>query len=325
MDTHLLEVKNLRKTYPVYGKTGKLFPVKSQMCAVENMSFYIDKGETYGLVGESGCGKSTTGRVIAGLTKADSGSVLYKEKDLCRLSEKQFRPLRKELQMVFQNSLSAFNPRTRIGTALEEILSIHGIKNAGKRREQVIDTLKKVGLSEEHYFRFPHELSGGQIQRLGIASALIIQPDLIICDEPVSALDVSIQAQILNMMIELQKELGLSYLFISHDIGVIRFISDRIGVMYLGTLVEEAETEELFQHPLHPYTKTLFAAVPDPYRKEKKFEVLSGEQPVRTKQFTGCAFQSRCPYASDICRKEVPEFVEIVPGHKVACHLIQKK
>ncbi|XCP84699.1 ABC transporter ATP-binding protein [Roseburia hominis] len=324
MGNHLLEIQNLKKTYPIYGKMGKLFTPKEHMYAVDNMSLFIEEGETYGLVGESGCGKSTTGRAIVGLTKVDSGSIFYGGKDICKLSEKEFRPLRQELQMVFQNTLSALNPRQRIGDILEDILLIHGMHDAAKRREQVIMTLQRVGLSEEHYFRFPHELSGGQVQRLGIASALIIQPKLIVCDEPVSALDVSVQAQILNMLMKLKKELGLSLLFISHDIGVVRFISDRVGVMYLGSLVEETDTERLFEKPLHPYTKALFASAPDPYIKRKEFAALSGEQPVRTEKFVGCAFCTRCPYATEKCRKEAPAFIEVEPGHKVACHLVAK-
>lgn len=320
MSEHLLEINNLKKTYPLSGGKGKLFGQKERMCAVDNLSFYINEGETYGIVGESGCGKSTTGRTIVGLNQADSGSILYKGKDLCKLSEREFRPLRQDLQMVFQNTLSALNPRQRIGAILEEILLIHGMKEASERRDRVVKTLQKVGLSEDHYFRFPHELSGGQVQRLGIASALIIQPKLIVCDEPVSALDVSIQAQILNMLMELQKELKLSLLFISHDIGVIRFISDRVGVMYLGSLVEETTTEELFENPLHPYTKALFASAPDPYIKRKDFEVLRGEQPVRTDSFQGCAFAGRCPYATEKCRQDAPVFREVKEGHKVACH-----
>lgn len=323
MGEHLLEIHNLRKTYPIRGNQKKLFAPKEYMCAVDGLSLYIDKGETYGLVGESGCGKSTSGRAIVGLTKSDSGSILYDGKDLCKMSDKEFRPLRKDLQMVFQNTLSAMNPRQRIGDILEDILLIHGMKNAADRKEKVTETLRRVGLTEEHYFRFPHELSGGQVQRLGIASALIINPKLIVCDEPVSALDVSIQAQILNMLVELQKELGLSLLFISHDIGVIRYISDRIGVMYLGSLVEETTTEELFSNPLHPYTQALFTSVPDPYIPDKSFSALSGEQPVRTSQFKGCAFASRCPYATEKCREEAPEFVEVKPGHKVACHIVK--
>ena len=324
MSEYLLEIKNLKKSFPLNTGKSSLFGKKSRMCAVDNMSLSIKKGETYGLVGESGCGKSTTGRAIVGLTKPDSGSILYDGKDLCKLSDKEFKPLRKELQMVFQNTLSALNPRQRIGDILEDILKIHSNLDASERREKVVEVLKKVGLSEDHYFRFPHELSGGQVQRLGIASALVIGPKLIVCDEPVSALDVSIQAQILNMLMQLQKELGLSLLFISHDIGVIRFISDRIGVMYLGTLVEETDTEELFANPLHPYTKGLFASVPDPYIERDGFSELSGEQPVRTEDFKGCAFSTRCPNATEKCRQEAPVFREVKAGHKVACHMVEE-
>lgn len=323
MSAHLLEIKNLKKVYPIYeGIKGFISPRK-YMCAVEDMSFYIDEGETYGLVGESGCGKSTTGRMIVGLAKPDGGAVVYKGQEISKISEKEFWPLRNELQMVFQNSLSAMNPRRRAGDILDEILAVHGIKDYARRREQVLDTFKKVGLSEEHYFRFPHELSGGQVQRLGIASALIISPRLVVCDEPVSALDVSIQAQILNMLMDLKKEFRISLLFISHDIGVVRFISDRIGVMYLGALVEEADTETLFQRPCHPYTRALFAAVPDPYIQSETFQALEGEQPVRTEEFAGCAFRMRCPYADSKCAKIKPEFKEAEPGHRVACHYIR--
>ncbi len=322
MDTHLLEVKNLKKTYPIYGNMGKLFAPKGKMCAVDDLSFYINEGETYGLVGESGCGKSTTGRAIVGLNKADSGSILYDGKELCGLSEREFRPLRGDLQMVFQDTLSALNPRKRIGDILEETLKIHGMEDPAKRREKVLDTLGRVGLSEEHYFRYPHELSGGQVQRLGIAGALIIEPKLIVCDEPVSALDVSIQAQILNMLMDLKKELHISLLFISHDIGVVRFISDRVGVMYLGTLVEETDTERLFENPRHPYTQALFAAAPDISVRKREFSALTGDQPVRTEDFTGCAFCSRCPYVTEQCRKEAPKLREIEEGHRAACHRI---
>ena len=323
MSEHLLEVKHLKKSYPVYDNSGKLFAKKKHMCAVDDMSFFIEKGETYGLVGESGCGKSTTGRTIVGLNHADSGEILYDGKDLCKLSDKEFRPLRKDIQMVFQDTLSALNPRQRIGDSLSETLKIHGMTDNEKRREAVVEILKKVGLSEEHYFRFPHELSGGQVQRLGIAGALIIQPKLIVCDEPVSALDVSIQAQILNMLVELQKELGLSLLFISHDIGVVRFTSDRIGVMYLGTLVEVAESNELYTNPMHPYTKALLSAIPivDPLKaREHKRIQLKGELPSPMNIPEGCRFVTRCPYATEACKNGVPKLQEISKGHSVACH-----
>ena len=317
----VLEVRGLRKRFRAVGEGSLLHPVYAEV--VRNVSFQLRRGETFGLVGESGCGKSTVAKLVMGLEKPTSGEIYFCGQRVDCLTEGQRRHLRPRLQMVFQDTLSALNPRGRIGDILEETLIIHGMGDAAKRRETVLEILQKVGLSEEHYFRYPHELSGGQVQRLGIAGALIIQPKLIVCDEPVSALDVSIQAQILNMLMDLQKELRISLLFISHDIGVVRYISDRVGVMYLGSMMEEAGTEELFENPLHPYTKALFAAAPDPYIQRREVAALNGEQPVRTEKFAGCAFCTRCPYATEKCRQEEPKLREVKSGHKVACHLAE--
>lgn len=322
MSKPLLQVKGLWKKYPIYGALGKLFRPKTYMNAVADLSFEIQAGETYGLVGESGCGKTTTGRAILGLTRADAGEIFYQGQDLTKLSPKKLRPLRQDIQLVFQDPLSSLNPRQRIGALLEEPLIIQHQGDRESRRRQVMEILERVGLSPEYYFRYPHELSGGQVQRLGLARALIIKPKLIVCDEPVSALDVSIQAQILNMMTEIQRDMGLSLLFISHDIGVVRYISSRVGVMYLGNLVEEASTEALFEKPLHPYTQALFSAVPDFSSGQKGRVALKGERPVRTDGFTGCVFHTRCPGATDLCRGSAPVMREIEPGHRVACHFV---
>ncbi|MFV0519224.1 MAG: ABC transporter ATP-binding protein [Lachnospirales bacterium] len=319
MSKLVLKVENLQKKYPIYGTFGKLMPPKTNMLAVSDLSFDLYEGETYGLVGESGCGKSTTGRCILGLVNSDGGEINYKNQNLCNLKEKDFRPLRKDIQLVFQDTLSSLSPKQRIGEILEEPLIIQKIGTQSSRKDSVLDMLNKVGLPSEYYFRYPHELSGGQVQRLGIAKALIINPKLIVCDEPVSALDVSIQAQVLNMLISLQKEMNLSLLFISHDIGVVKHISHRIGVMYLGTLVEEATSEELFNNPKHPYTRALLNAVPKIGVKKENSSIV-GEQPTRTDEFVGCVFNTRCPYATDMCRESMPTYRYVNEQHKVACH-----
>ncbi len=317
----LLDVRHLEKKFPVYGPFGKLFGTRAFVHAVTDVSFQLYEGETYGLVGESGSGKSTTGRSILGLAPATGGEAIYEGRSLFRLSGAEMNKLRKDIQLVFQDTYSSLNPRKRIGQILEEPLVIHKMGNREERRESVFAILRVVGLQPEHYFRYPHEFSGGQRQRLGLARALILNPKLMICDEPVSALDVSIQSQILNLLRQLQKELKLTLLFITHDISVVRYISDRIGIMYLGRIVEEAPTELLFQGPQHPYTQALFSAVPDfTRRKLKERTVLQGEIPSPLSPPSGCVFHTRCPLASEICKKQVPELKESIDGHRVACH-----
>jgi oligopeptide/dipeptide ABC transporter ATP-binding protein len=319
----ILDVISLQKRFPMYGAFGRIFGAKSYVNAVTDVSFQLYEGETYGLVGESGSGKSTTGRTILGLTPASSGQVIYQDQDLVTLSRKEMRKLRKDIQIVFQDPFSSLNPRKRIGQILEESLIIHKMGDKAQRQEAVFNILDTVGLQSEHYFRYPHEFSGGQRQRLGLARALIMNPKIIICDEPVSALDVSIQSQILNMLKQLQRELKLTLLFITHDISVVRYISDRIGIMYLGKIVEEALTDDLFHEPLHPYTKALFSAIPDFTRHRLKERiVLKGEIPSPLSPPSGCVFHTRCPYATERCREEVPVLREIQANHKVACHLI---
>ncbi|RXZ82030.1 ATP-binding cassette domain-containing protein [Paenibacillaceae bacterium] len=319
----ILEVNSLYKKFPVYGPFGKLFGAKAHVNAVTDVSFQLYEGETYGLVGESGSGKSTTGRTTLGLTPASAGQVLYQNRDLSAMSGAEMRKFRKDVQLVFQDPFSSLNPRQRIGDALEEPLIIHRMGDKAERQEKVFGILKTVGLQPEHYFRYPHEFSGGQRQRVGLARALIMNPKVIICDEPVSALDVSIQSQILNMLKQLQQELKLTLLFITHDISVVRYISDRIGIMYLGKIVEEALTDALFQEPMHPYTKALFSAVPDFTRsKLKERIVLRGEIPSPLSPPSGCVFHTRCPFATEVCKKETPVLREVREHHKVACHLV---
>lgn len=315
----ILEVKNLKKYFPIIGSLNNKI---SQVQAVNDVSFCLFRGETYGLVGESGCGKSTTGRTILRLLEPTEGEVIYQGKDINKLKGSNLRNIRRELQMVFQDPYSSLNPRKRIGAILEETLKIHKLGNKKERTEQVMNILNKVGFQREHYYRFPHEFSGGQRQRIGLARALIINPSVIICDEPVSALDVSIQSQVLNLLEDIQEDFNLTYLFISHDLGVVRHISDRIGVMYLGKLVEESPTDELYANPLHPYTKALLSAIPvaNPFVKREKIKLI-GELPSPVNPPKGCVFHTRCPFATDICKQAEPVLKTIDNGHKVACHL----
>ncbi|MGG0718609.1 dipeptide ABC transporter ATP-binding protein [Robertmurraya massiliosenegalensis] len=320
----LLEVQGLKKYYFMNGSLGKLGGVKGTVKAVNEVSLSLYQNETYGLVGESGCGKSTLGRTILKLIEPTDGKVIYNGEDILQLNRNDLRPFRKELQMVFQDPYTSLNPRKRVGQILEEPLAIHNIGERKDRTDMVMDILRKVGLQVDHYYRYPHELSGGQRQRIGIARALVVNPKVIILDEPVSALDVSIQSQIINLLEEIQAEFNLSYLFIAHDMSVVRHISDRIGVMYLGNLVEEGPNELLFEEPLHPYTKALLSAVPVANPKLKRERImLKGEIPSPFNPPSGCSFHTRCPFAMDKCKTETPVKVEVSTKHFVSCHLYE--
>lgn len=319
METPLVEVKNLKKYFPK--KRGLFGREKTYVKAVDDVSFTIYKGETLGLVGESGCGKSTTGRMLMRLLDPTEGQILFEGKEISSLNDNQIRDMRKEFQMVFQDPYASLNPRMKVGDIISEPLIIHGYPKV-QREERVQKLLEVVGLSAYHAERYPHEFSGGQRQRIGIARALAVNPKLIIADEPVSALDVSIQSQILNLLKDLQDEFQLTYLFIAHDLSVVEHISDRVGVMYLGKIVELADKETLYQNPMHPYTKALISAVPIPNPRLKRERIiLKGDIPSPSNPPSGCTFHTRCPFATDICKKEIPKLREISYGHFVSCHL----
>ncbi len=320
MSKGLVEVENLKKYYPV--TAGLLSRHVADVKAVDGVSFYIMEGETLGLVGESGCGKSSLGRTLLRLEEPTAGRVLYKGSDITRWDKRQLKELRKEAQMIFQDPQSSLDPRMTIGDSIGEALLIHSIGSEKDRLERVEELLKRVGLEPEHAMRYPHELSGGQKQRVGIARALAVTPKLIVADEPVSALDVSVQAQILNLIMDLQRELELAYLFIAHDLAVIGQVSDRIAVMYLGQIIELADRTELFSHPLHPYTEALLSAIPlpDPHQKRERI-LLQGEVPSPVNPPPGCRFHTRCPRVMKLCRQELPTLKLLEGNHLVSCHL----
>ncbi len=321
----LLEVKDLVKHFPVRG--GVFSRVHSYVRAVDGISFSIAEGETLGLVGESGCGKSTAGRAILRLIEPTSGEVKYKGTDILSLNREKMRQLRREMQIIFQDPYASLNPRMTVGSIVGEPLTIHHIAKGKEREEKVAAILQKVGLRPEHMRRYPHEFSGGQRQRIGIARALALNPKIIIADEPVSALDVSIQAQVINLLQDLQKEFGIAYLVISHDLSVVQHICDRIAVMYLGLIVEIADADELIMSPRHPYTEALLSAVPipDPSASGKKERIiLRGDVPSPVNPPSGCRFHTRCPYKEDKCVSEVPSLHPVNGGHLTACHFAEK-
>ncbi|MBU1055581.1 MAG: ATP-binding cassette domain-containing protein [Proteobacteria bacterium] len=325
MSEYLIETKNIKVHFPVYGgilrrKTGKVY-------AVDGVSIKVKKGETIGLVGESGCGKTTTGRAIIRLYNLTKGDIFFEGENISRLSDREMRPHRRNMQMIFQDPFESLDARQTIGDILEEPLLVHKLGSSQTRLEEVLNLLSRVGIPQNAVNRFPHEFSGGQRQRIGIARSIALKPKLIVCDEPVSALDVSIQSQILNLLIDLQSEMNLTYIFIAHDLSVVKHISDNIAVMYLGKIVEYTDADSIYENPLHPYTKALISAipVPDPSIKNKKI-VLYGDVPSPLNPPSGCRFHTRCPVAFDRCSIDEPE-LQPVPeahglGHLAACHLI---
>lgn len=317
----LLDVRNLKKYFPA-GSSG-FGREKKVLKAVDDVSFHIHKGETFGLVGESGCGKSTTGRSIVRLHEVTDGEVWFDGVNVAQMKEKALKPFRKRMQTIFQDPYSSLNPSMNVEQLIREPMEIHGFGSKKDQQDRVLELLEKVGLKPEHVDRYPHEFSGGQRQRISIARALSVNPEFILCDEPISALDVSVQAQVVNMLEDLQGEFGLTYLFIAHDLSMVRHISNRIGVMYLGRLVEIAPSDELYTHPAHPYTQALLSAIPipDPKAAALDAQMLKGDLPSPMSDMQGCKFSSRCPFATEQCRQEQPDMKEISPGHFVACHL----
>jgi oligopeptide transport system ATP-binding protein len=321
-DEALLEVRNLVKHFPI--KSGILFDRQiGAVQAVDDVSFSVAPGETLGLVGESGCGKSTLARSILQLLRPTSGSVRFRGDELTELSRRRLRPLRREMQMIFQDPYASLNPRKRIGQIVGDPLKLHDLASGSELKRQVQELLERVGLSAEHYNRFPHEFSGGQRQRIGVARALALEPKLIIADEPVSALDVSIQAQIINLLEDLQDDFDLTYVFVAHDLGVVRHVSDRIAVMYLGKIVEIGPAADVYSNPIHPYTVSLLSAVPIPdprLNAEREQSVLEGDVPSPANPPEACRFHTRCPRATEICSEVEPQLIDYGGGHFAACH-----
>ena len=317
----ILEVRNLRKTFPLKKTlTGK---VTQELIAVDDVSFSLKAGETLGIVGESGCGKTTLGRAILKLHQPTSGRIIFEGQDITDYNSKQMREIRKKMQIIFQDPYSSLPPRDTVGGILSEPVEVHNIVPKNEVKDYVLDLMDKCGLRDYYFERYPHEFSGGQRQRICIARALSVNPKLVICDEPVSALDVSIQAQIINLLKKLQKDLGLTYVFISHDLSVVKYISDKIGVMYLGNMVEFGTKEDIFSKPLHPYTQALFSAIPHPDPDVKMNRIiLKGDIPSPANPPKGCRFHTRCPHAMEICAVEAPEYKDYGNGHCAACHLL---
>ncbi len=320
----MLQVRGLKKYFPI--NQGILIQRKvADVKAVDGLDFEIERGETLGLVGESGCGKSTTGRTILQLYRPTAGDVFFKGKDLAKIQGEELRKMRRHMQMIFQDPYASLNPRMTVGDIIGETLEVHNISKGKEKKERVQELLQIVGLNPYFINRYPHEFSGGQRQRIGVARALAVQPDFIVCDEPISALDVSIQAQIINLLEELQQKFNLTYLFIAHDLSVVRHISDRVAVMYLGKIVELTDRDSLYKNPLHPYTKALLSAVPipDPVVEEKRERIiLVGDVPSPVNPPSGCRFHTRCPLAIDICKQVDPEFRDVGNKHFVACHVV---
>ena len=319
----ILEIRHLSKRFPI--KKSLLGKVEKELVAVDDVSFTLKAGETLGIVGESGCGKTTLGRAILKLHAPSGGKIIFKGEDITDYNVREMRKHRTKMQIIFQDPYSSLPPRSTVGNILSEPVQVHGIVPKEEVKDYVLSLMDKCGLRDYYFERYPHEFSGGQRQRICIARALSVNPELVICDEPVSALDVSIQAQIINLLKELQQSMNLTYIFISHDLSVVKFISDKIGVMYLGSMVEFGEKKDIFKNPLHPYTQALFSAIPNPDPDVKMNRiVLNGDIPSPTNPPKGCRFHTRCPHATEKCKHVAPEYREYEPGHFVACHLLEK-